>query len=249
MALVYDENPPTMPPPIVTYTLIAVNVIIFLLSIMSPGLLYPGATTFNDVISELGMTPAEVVTGNKLYTLLTSMFLHAGLTHILGNMLYLFVFGDNVESAMGRTRYTIFYLLSGLGATVFHIAALTVITPGRVASAYATYGVNPWLVPAVGASGAISGVLAAYLLAFPSTELRMIFFVGPFPVAARMPAGVYILLWFVFQAFYAILSFGQALLTGVAFWAHIGGFLTGLALAPFMINKNRLRIILVSYYY
>ena len=248
MALVYDENPPTMPPPIVTYTLIAVNIVVFLLSIMAPDVLYPGAASFEDIINELGMVPAEVVTGNKLYTLLTSMFLHAGFAHIFGNMLYLFVFGDNVESAMGRTRYTLFYLLSGLGATVFHIAALTVVTPGRVAAAYAAYGVNPWLVPAVGASGAISGVLAAYLLAFPSTELRMIFFVGPFPVAARMPAGVYILLWFVFQAFYAVLSFGQALLTGVAFWAHVGGFLTGLALTPFMIDRSRLRLIL-SYYY
>ncbi len=238
--VVIDENPPNMPTPIVTYTLILLNVLIFFIGVGWPQLLLPGATSYSDVINGLGMVPAYVLQGERLYTLFTSMFLHAGLMHLLGNMLYLFVFGDNVEAALGRGRYLLLYLASGLGATVFHLGMMSLLPPSQVASVYYYTGTAPWLVPAIGASGAISGILGAYLLMFPGTELHVLWFVGPVPVPLRLPAGVYILIWFVFQLLYAIASLGTALMSGVAFWAHIGGFLTGLLLAPLLVKRERL---------
>jgi membrane associated rhomboid family serine protease len=148
-------------------------------------------------------------------TVITSMFIHGGWLHLIGNMLFLWVFGDNVEDNMGHFRYPVFYVLCGAGA-----AALQV------------YIDQDSIVPMVGASGAIAGVLGAYLVLFPratvSVVIPWLFFFGAFPV----PAAVLIVFWFLLQLMSGVASLGTAtgVTEGIAFWAHVGGFATGAAL-------------------
>ncbi len=239
-----------MPPPIMTYTIILINVIIFLMMYITPGILVPGASSPDDVIFALGVKPGYILSGKQLYTIFTGMFLHAGLTHIFGNMLYLFVFGDNVEAALGRKGFLALYFGSGIGAALFHAGTTGLIPFTNLLNSYSASGISPLLIPAVGASGAISGVLAAYLLLFPSSEIRMITLIGFAPVYLRMPAAVYIAIWFIFQLLYGIATLGTGVSSGIAFWAHIGGFLTGLALTPYLArhSEERYRSILRFYY-
>jgi len=142
------------------------------------------------------------------------MFLHGGFMHIGSNMLFLWVFGDNVEDRLGHLRYLAFYLLCGLGASAAHI----------------------WFnwessIPSVGASGAIAGVLAGYLLLFPSAQIRTLLFIGVFVTVTRVPAILMIGFWFITQLLSGVAGLGQTEQTaGVAFWAHIGGFVVGLPL-------------------
>jgi membrane associated rhomboid family serine protease len=148
------------------------------------------------------------------WTLLTSLFLHGGLGHLLGNMLYLYIFGDNVEDALGHGRYLLFYLTCGVLASLSHVVA-TFVTGG-----------NPYL-PSLGASGAISGVLAAYISLFPAKRVRVLVFLFVMDV----PAVVAIGLWFAFQLFSGIgMLGGGSQAGGVAYAAHIGGFAAGLLL-------------------
>src|SRR5260370_14873959 len=145
------------------------------------------------------------------------MFLHEGWTHILGNMLFLFVFGIHVERSMGRLRYLAFYLICGLGANALEIAT--------------SVGSN---LPGLGASGAISGVLAAYLLLYPASPVRTLIPLGFLFRAAPVPAWIFIGLWFLLQLFSGLASIINATSCGVAYSAHVGGFVTGLLLVrPF----------------
>jgi membrane associated rhomboid family serine protease len=151
---------------------------------------------------------------HALLTAFTSMFMHAGWLHILGNMLFLWVFGDNVEDALGHVRYLVFYLIVGLAATATQIAL----------------SMND-LVPGIGASGAIAGVMGAYLVMFPRARIAvfmpLFFFLG----APYIPAAALIGIWFLMQLFTGVASLGQAAGdSGVAWWAHVGGFLAGLLL-------------------
>jgi membrane associated rhomboid family serine protease len=152
---------------------------------------------------------------HTLLTAFTSMFMHAGWLHILGNMLFLWVFGDNVEDALGHVRYLVFYLIVGLAATVAQIAL----------------NMND-LVPGVGASGAIAGVMGAYLVMYPQARIAvfipLFFFLG----ATYIPAIALIGIWFLMQVFSGVAAIGYATggSGGVAWWAHIGGFLAGLLL-------------------
>ncbi len=170
----------------------------------------------------LGMIPAVLLDTRALapglaivspeMTLLTAMFLHAGWLHLLGNMLYLWIFGDNIEDAMGHARFIAFYLLCGLAASAAHIAA----NPGSA-------------VPTVGASGAIAGVLGAYLLLHPKTRVLVLLF---FRIPIRLPAYVVLGGWIVLQLISGLgKQSGDG--GGVAWWAHIGGFAAGLVLVPF----------------
>ncbi len=235
-----EESVPSLGAPIINWSLILGNIAVFIVMSLYPSLLVPGANSPESVLSELGMVPAYVLSGEKLYTIFTSMFLHAGLAHLLGNMLFLYIFGDNIESAMGRVRYLLFYLVSGLGAIVFHIVSLTFIPRDALFNPGLAGLANPWLVPAVGASGAISGVLGSYILLFPTNRVRLFtwFF---FPVIIELPAYVYLLFWFSFQLIMGYASTIAGVSTGVAFWAHIGGFITGMALTPLFVDKERLR--------
>lgn len=181
--------------PYVTYALIAINVIVFFWSL----------TNFENIIETYGFKPAFA----SLLTIFTSMFLHGGFGHILGNMWYLFIFGDNVEDSLGRIRYILFYLASGIAATALHF--LTNIGSG---------------IPAIGASGAISGVLGAYLVMFPKVRVH----VALYYYHGTVPASVMIGFWFALQLVFGAASLlGQG--SGIAFWAHVGGFLFGAAVA------------------
>ena len=243
-----DENP-RFEPAVINMTLIAVNFIVFLVGLSAPWILVPGAKTYEDVVMALGMVPAYVVAGERLYTLLTSMFLHGGWAHILGNMLYLYIFGDNVEAVMGRLRYLAFYIISGLGATLFHILSIAFMPPSALANSILTSGVSPWLIPAIGASGAISGVLGAYLLLFPTTTVRLVSFWGFIPIILGLPAYAYILIWFLYQLAMGLVVSLTGVTAGVAFWAHIGGFIVGMALTPIFVDKEKLRRLALAYGY
>ena len=171
--------------------------------------------------------PALIAKPDQAYRLVLSMFLHANLLHIFFNMLFLYNFGKPVESAIGSSRYLILYFLSGFLSEVFHTAFIP------LEGAYSA------LVPAIGASGAISGVLGAYLLLFPGTKLRMCFFYFFFPLCFTMRAAAYLIFWFALQIFQGYV--GESL--GVAVFAHAGGFIGGLALLPLFIKEERLQLL------
>jgi membrane associated rhomboid family serine protease len=157
-------------------------------------------------------------------TLITSMFLHGGLLHIASNMLYLFIFGDNVEDRLGHMRFLLFYLLCGIVAGITHI----------VVNANSD-------VPSIGASGAIAGVLAAYLRLFPHAQVRTLIFIGPLVLVPRIAAAFLIIFWFATQFLSGILSLGATSeqTSGVAVWAHIGGFIAGLILLEVFRPRER----------
>lgn len=208
-----DEHNGRVRTPYVTYVLIAINVLVFLYQLTLPdSRSNPALTNF---IYDWGAIPSRIMQGQDLYGLITSMFLHGGWLHIIGNMLFLFVFGDNVEDAMGHARFLIFYLLCGLAAG----GAQVLIDPSSQ-------------IPLVGASGAISGVLGAYIVLFPHGRIRTLIFLGYFVTVMLIPAWVQIGVWILLQVFNGFLSLGvQTEETGgVAFWAHVGGFVAGAAL-------------------
>ena len=240
--------------PIMNMIIIAVNVIVFIISVVAPWLL--GANSFDSVILSYGLIPILVVNGHELYRLVTHMFLHGGLDHILGNMLFLYIFGDNVEAAMGPLRYLAFYLISGLIAAGFHILSIALMPPQALLNYRAFAGVDPWLVPAIGASGAISAVLGAYLILYPRSVVNALVFWFLLPVAISIPAWIFIASWFLYQLMMGLVSLTGGVPTGVAFWAHIGGFLAGIALTPIFVDKRRVRAYrylmaqrLLDYYY
>ncbi len=220
--------------PVITFLLIFINIVVFLLTYLAPSLLVPGALSPDDVYEELGAVPIAVVRLEKPWTILSSMFLHADIYHIAGNMLFLYLFGGPVESAMGSKRFLVFYLVSGLFAEFFHIASIALIPEEWLLT---SYGLSPWVIPTVGASGAISGVMGAYLLFYPRAKLSLLYFIAIIPIFITLPAWAYILIWFIYQ-----LVMGLMILAGytspVAFWAHIGGFLAGLALAPYFMDPD-----------
>jgi len=187
-----DENPSSKFP-IVTVSLIIVNVVIFAWSLLD----------FENVINAYGFTPLHF----SILTMFTSMFLHGGIGHIFGNMWYLWIFGDNVEDRFGRIKYLLFFLAAGIFASVAHFLS-------EPASA----------IPAIGASGAISGVLGAYAAIFPRVKVKVISYYTSFEI----PAYVMIGLWFAIQLFSGVVSvLGDLGGGGIAFFAHIGGFVFG----------------------
>lgn len=203
-----DENP-TRRRPVVTYALIIINVAIFV------GTLFVG---INESANEYGMKPAEVLAGQNLHTLFTSMFLHGGILHILFNMWYLWIFGDNIEDVLGRGKFILFYLGAGLAASFVH----AISGPAS-------------MVPTIGASGAIAGVLGAYIVLYPWAKVYALVFY----ILATVPALVIIGFWFVLQLISA--SVFWAATAGVAYWAHIGGFLAGILLILPVWRKLRKR--------
>ena len=196
-----------------------VNVIVFLVTWlpdflgMEPWL----GLSFNSVVSNYGMIPANIMNGERLYTLFTSMFLHGDIFHLFGNMLFLHIFGDNIEDNFGRGRYIFFYFLCGIAASFTHI--WTTLYPGIPMGGAS-------LIPTIGASGAISGVLGAYLVLYPRARiLTAVFFYWIY--FARIPAIFFLGFWFILQWLYVLLNVAG----GVAYWAHIGGFVAGVILA------------------
>jgi len=174
------------------------------------------------------LTPAQILKGEQLYTLVTSIFMHATWIHLLGNMLYLFVFGNNVEDVLGHAGYLAFYLVCGLAAALTHILSVLYAPTinsltGLTLSSDLTEGL-------IGASGAIAGVLGAYLVLYPKAYILTIVLVVILPI----PAVVFLGFWFVLQWLYIVFNMS----TEVAYFAHIGGFITGVVLA-LAIGLNR----------
>lgn len=208
---IHDENRPAIRP-YVTYGLLLVNVLVFFLFFLQ------GIEALDFGILFLGAIPSDILVGERLWTLLTSMFMHADIMHLLGNMVYLWVFGDNIEDALGHAKYVAFYLLGGFAAGLTHIASLLVALPA--------IGVVGLKFPAVGASGAISAVLGAYLFLYPKARIRtLVFYI--FIHIISVPAYYYLGFWFLYQLMMGVFSL-TGFSSGVAFWAHIGGFVAGL---------------------
>jgi membrane associated rhomboid family serine protease len=222
------DNVPTRHFPVVTVGLIAANVAFYLLY-QRGGLGVPMGP-----VNELAFHPCEVddscrqVGEDWPVTVFTSMFMHGGIVHLGGNMLFLWIFGNNVEDALGRVRYLAWYLAAGIAAT----AAQTVVTLGFGTAQDAT-------IPNLGASGAISGVLGAYLLLLPGASVLTAIFLGFFFFLQEVPAILFLGLWFLFQLWQGGFSVLEpAAGGGVAFFAHIGGFVFGM-LTIHLVKKRR----------
>ena len=212
----YDENPRATRP-YVNYALLAINFAVFIWEAVVTGFFTNQQATVR-LFFDYGFVPAKFLEGapsmrvDAFSPVLSSMFMHGGIMHLLGNMLFLWIFGDNIEDRFGHGKYLASYLFWGFIASMAHTAwAMNV-------------GGQQLLIPAVGASGAISGVLGAYVLMFPRARIVTLLFYF-FVTTARIPAYAYIFMWFVFQVFAA--SFGAG--GGVAYLAHIGGFAIGVA--------------------
>ena len=191
--------------PVVTIAIIVVNAVVFVLELM-------GGAAFVMKWSEI---PANIVAGHHWITILTAMFMHAGWMHIIGNVVFLWAFGPEVEDAMGPALYLVFYLLSGLVASL----ARTAMMP------YST-------VPNLGASGAIAGVMGAFLVSYPHDQIRTLFLFGWWTRITFIPAALLIGLWFVIQLFSQVGGVADAQSGGgVAYAAHVGGFIFGAATA------------------
>jgi membrane associated rhomboid family serine protease len=196
---------------LVTYGLIAVNIVVFLYEVSMPSTGHLGA-----LASTWGLVPYRL-TGLEpmaFASVFTSMFLHSGWLHLLGNMLYLWIFGDNIENALGSLRFLLFYMLCGIGAALGQV----LIDPTS-------------RIPMIGASGAVSGVLGAYLLLYPRAEVDTLLFVGFFARRVRLPAVTVLGWWIVIQLLSGLASLGVEATGGVAWFAHVGGFAAGLLLA------------------
>lgn len=214
-----DENRIGRRTPIVTYVLLVINVAVFVYELM----LGPALDGF---IRDWGAVPREVINDGEWITLLTSMFIHGGFAHIVGNMMFLHVFGDNIEDALGHRRFLLFYLLTGMAAHVTHI----VLDPAST-------------IPTVGASGAISGVLGAYIVMFHANHVRVWF--GFFLMT--VPAWAMIGLWAgqQFLSTYAAIAATEQTGSGggIAYAAHAGGFVAGVLLA-LALRRGRRDVIL-----
>jgi membrane associated rhomboid family serine protease len=222
-----DDNP-SFRPQIVTVTFIVMCVLVWLWQLSF------GAEGGQRIVYALGVVPASLLGQQQLppelsvvapwMTMFTSMFMHGGWMHLIGNMLYLWIFGDNVEDSMGHGRFAVFYLLCGVAA----VLAQALPDPSST-------------IPMVGASGAISGVLGAYLLLYPHARVLVAIPLGFLLHTMRIPAGLVLVLWFGLQLLSSAMAQpGQG---GVAFRAHIGGFVAGMILIPlFKQRQVRLRL-------
>ncbi len=223
--------------PLVNWLLIIANSLVFLLIELPMS-----NAQLNQTISTYGLTPNQcaapvlhgfasvsipglgVLVNGCAVPLITSMFLHGGWLHIIGNMWVLFIFGDNVEDRMGSIRYFFFYMICGV------VSGLTqaFIAPNSPD-------------PAIGASGAIAGVLAAYMIFFPRARVVTLILLIVFPWFVNIPALIFIIIWFLLQFFSRVASLGVATTGGVAYWAHVGGFIGGLILVWLYFGRQRIR--------
>jgi membrane associated rhomboid family serine protease len=209
--------------PLVNFALIALNGLVFFYEL---GLTESG---LNGFIDTWGLVPVHLTanTGNleAWLNVFTAMFIHGGWLHILSNMWVLFIFGDNVENRMGGTNYLIFYLLSGVAAALLQAFLLPTSA-----------------IPMVGASGAIAGVLGAYMLLFPQARVVSLVPILFIFTTVELPAVIFLLLWFGIQLLSGFLTLGGATGSGVAWWAHIGGFLFGILTVFFFTQRRTTRI-------
>src|SRR6266704_2954588 len=236
MFLPYKDENPTELTPVVTLGIIAVNVAAWLF-VQGAGVGEPLARS----VCQLGLIPAEILrtappgttvplgpgmqcvltAEPHLWTILTSMFMHGGWLHIIGNMWFLWVFGNNIEDSMGHTRFVVFYLLCGVAAAATQMA----VDPRSV-------------VPMVGASGAISGVMGAYILLYPRVKVHTLLTLGFFVTSVALPAYVILGYCFALQLLLGTVGSLSRMQGGTAFWAHVGGFVAGLVLIKLFANPD-----------
>lgn len=214
--------------PVVNYFLIFINILVFLFEIMIP------PPILEQFFYHFGLVPARYTNPMFAYEVslseanylpfITNMFLHSGWAHLIGNMWTLYIFGDNVEDKMGHFRYLMFYILCGIAASLTHF-----------------YTNSNSTVPAVGASGAISGVMGAYMFLFPKSRIIFLYFFFFFFDFIQIPAVIYLFFWFVGQLVSGTVSLFvlPQNVGGIAFWAHIGGFAAGMLLYKFFIQKPK----------
>lgn len=216
MLIPIRDNNPTQRFAIFNYTFIAINVAIYFYQIsLEPRQHYYFLLAY-------GAIPAKISALSNLGSLFTSMFLHGGLFHLLGNMLYLYIFGDNIEDLLGRFRYVLFYLASGLAAALTHV----LVAPHST-------------LPMVGASGAISGILGAYLVNYPGARVLVAIPIFFYYRVFWVPSIVVLGIWFVMQLAFGLLSLGADGGSGVAWFAHIGGFVFGMLFIKLMAPRPR----------
>ncbi len=242
MIPISDANP-TRRLPIMNLTLIGLNALVFLfeLQMSSAGL--------DQFVAQWGLVPHSLLAAvahpfaagslHAYETLITSQFIHAGWLHILGNMLFLFIFGDNIEDVMGSGTYLAFYLFCGV------IAGLT-----------QSYVLAPFVgatnIPSIGASGAIAGVLGAYIVLYPTAKVRVVVPIFIFPLIFSVPSIFMLGIWFLEQFFLGVASLTPAAAQtgGVAVWAHVGGFITGMVLIlPFFSKARQMKTSRWTRYY
>jgi membrane associated rhomboid family serine protease len=235
MLLPLKDINPTEHRPIVTYGLIAANVAVFIYQlvlgptrntdfVLGYGVVPFEITHLTDLVGKLpvGLPIAHVPGPHPIWlTLFTSMFMHGGLWHLIGNMLFLWIFGNNIEDILGPVKFIVFYVACGLAAAAAHIAS----DPSST-------------VPTIGASGAIFGVVGAYLIAFPRAQVLTLLFLGFFVRLVALPAFVIIIYYFVIQAIFGLASLGASRAEGIAWFAHIGGFIAGIALIYAMAGRR-----------
>jgi membrane associated rhomboid family serine protease len=216
----YKDDNPTRTFPFITVGLIAANTGVFFLQLVS-------SFQFSQIVYSYGAIPHFLLTFSTVQplhpvlTIFTSMFLHGGLLHLSTNMLFLWIFGDNIEDRLGHIRFVVFYLLCGIAAAYGH----AITEPSS-------------MLPMIGASGAVSGVLGAYLLLFPQARVHTLVFFGFFVQVIRLPALLVIGFWVVIQFINGLLSSGTPGQGGVAWFAHIGGFISGVIILKILLRKR-----------
>lgn len=212
-----DDNRGRRTQPFVTWALIAINIVVYA---------YQAFLSERDhfqFLMDWAVVPDRITSGEQFHTLITSAFMHGSWFHLGSNMLFLWIFGDNVEDVLGHLKYLLFYLVTAVAAGVAQI----LVDTGS-------------MVPMVGASGAVSGLLAAYIVLFPNGRIRTLLTLGVFITVTMLPAWMMIGYWFLLQIISGVLSLGDASTGGVAFFAHIGGFIAGFVLVRPLIKKDRL---------
>ncbi|MDO8283255.1 MAG: rhomboid family intramembrane serine protease [Thermodesulfovibrionia bacterium] len=220
----YKDDNPTSTFPFVTIMLIVANIYIFFYTITHMS----NPEEYKNIVYSYGAIPSYLLSFDKLQpihpslTVFTSMFMHGGFLHLGSNMLYLWIFGNNIEDTLGHFWFLIFYLMCGIAAAYAH-----------------AFTAPSSLMPMIGASGAVSGVLGAYILMFPRAKVYTLIFLGFFIQVIRLPAYFVIGFWIVIQLLNGLVSKGVAGEGGVAWFAHIGGFLAGLALIMLLPKVNR----------
>jgi len=199
--------------PVVTALIIGANILVFLFELMKG----------EDLIMRWSFIPSEIASGKNLVTMLTAMFIHGSVLHIVGNMVYFWAFGPEIEDAMGRVFYTVFYLSGGLVATLSQV----VMNPAS-------------FTPNLGASGAIAAIMGAFLITFPRDRIRTVILLGWFVFIRFIPAIALVGFWFIIQLFSEVGAVSQRQVGGgVAYMAHIGGFIFGMASARFFEFRQR----------
>lgn len=213
-----SDQLPTRIKPVVNYLLIGLNILVFIFMWLS-------GPRQDALVYQFALIPANIVANINIANItdiFTSMFMHGGVAHLVGNMLYLWIFGDNVEDRFGHIGYLLFYLFGGVAASLTHV----ITNPNSQ-------------IPTVGASGAIAAVLGAYLVMYPRSRVATFIPLGFFLRLTLVPASIVLGLWFVMQLFSGFVSLGGPDVGGVAFWAHIGGFVAGALVALLLGMKAR----------